>query len=219
MTVTNLKATYTKMIDSNGYYIVDYSQKRVFFTIKRIFDVVFVFMVLPLVLPIILVTMILIKLDSEGPAIYKQKRIGKDGKEFDVYKLRSMVDAAEKNGPQWAKENDHRITRVGKVIRKYRIDELPQFYNVLIGEMSVIGPRPERLEFIAEFEERIPGFIQRLQVKPGLTGQAQINGGYHLLPQEKLDHDLEYIKNLSYTNELKILLKTIMVVLKGDGAL
>jgi lipopolysaccharide/colanic/teichoic acid biosynthesis glycosyltransferase len=132
--------------------------------------------------------------------------------------LRRMRDDAEENGPQWATENDERVTKVGKIIRKFRIDELPQFYNVLMGDMSVVGPRPERLTFVAEFEEKIPGFIQRLQVKPGLTGLAQINGGYHLTAEEKLAFDVEYIKGLSYKQELIILLKTVLVVLKGDGA-
>lgn len=218
MTNSSLRNAYEQMKDSNGYYVVDYSEKRAFFVLKRLFDLFFVLIFSPLVLPIVFITMMVIVFESDGPPIYRQKRIGRHSKEFYVYKLRSMHDDAESDGPQWATENDDRVTRVGKIIRKFRIDELPQFYNVLMGDMSVVGPRPERLTFVAEFEEKIPGFIQRLQVKPGLTGLAQINGGYHLTAEEKLDFDVEYIKNLSYKQEFIILLKTIMVVIKGDGA-
>jgi lipopolysaccharide/colanic/teichoic acid biosynthesis glycosyltransferase len=130
-----------------------------------------------------------------------------------------MVNNAEKFGPVWAQEGDARVTRVGKVIRKYRIDELPQLLNVLMGEMSIVGPRPERPKFTEEFEAQYPGFMKRLQVKPGLTGLAQIKGGYLLKPSEKILLDIEYIENLSLRNEIIIYWKTIGVIIKGEGAL
>ena len=134
------------------------------------------------------------------------------------HKLRSMRTDAEKFGAQWAEKNDPRITKVGKFIRKTRIDEIPQLFNILKGDMSIIGPRPERPEFTQEFNEEIPGFINRLAVKPGLTGWAQINGGYDITPQEKLVEDIYYIENRSILLDFKIILKTVKVVLTGHGA-
>lgn len=125
---------------------------------------------------------------------------------------------AEKNGAQWATKNDPRVTKVGAFIRKTRIDELPQLFNVLKGDMSLIGPRPERPMFTAQFNEEIPGFIDRLQVKPGITGWAQVNGGYDITPREKLELDRYYINNMSFWLDLKIILKTIKVCITGDGA-
>jgi len=135
-----------------------------------------------------------------------------------MYKLRSMYENAEENGAQWAEEDDPRVTKVGKFIRRTRLDELPQLFNVLKGDMSLVGPRPERPIFTYQFNEQIPGFINRLQVKPGLTGWAQVNGGYKLTPAEKLEYDLYYIENRTIWLDIKIMLKTIMVVLTGKGA-
>jgi lipopolysaccharide/colanic/teichoic acid biosynthesis glycosyltransferase len=154
----------------------------------------------------------------QGQIFYTQERVGRRGKVFKVYKLRSMVSDAEKNGAQWAQRNDSRVTKVGNFIRKTRIDEVPQLFNVLKGEMSIIGPRPERPMFTLEFNEEVPGFINRLQVKPGLTGWAQVNGGYDMTPREKWEADMYYIKNRSIKMDLLIILKTIRVVLTGDGA-
>ena len=125
---------------------------------------------------------------------------------------------AEKNGPQWADKNDVRVTNIGKFIRKTRIDELPQLYNILKGDMAIVGPRPERAVFTYEFEKSIPGFTNRLQVKPGLTGLAQVNGGYDLTPSEKLNLDLRYIEERNFRKDLKIILKTVLVVFTGHGS-
>lgn len=125
---------------------------------------------------------------------------------------------AEKNGAQWAQKNDPRVTKVGAFIRKTRIDELPQLWNILIGEMSLVGPRPERPLFTAQFNEEIPGFIDRLKVTPGLTGWAQINGGYDISPEEKINLDRYYINNQSYWLDIKIVLKTVKVCVTGNGA-
>ena len=173
---------------------------------------------LPIAIPIILIFAVIIKLETPGPAFFLQERVGLHGKYFKVIKLRSMGVNAEKNGAQWATKNDPRVTKVGAFIRKTRIDELPQLFNVLKGDMSLIGPRPERPMFTAQFNEEIPGFIDRLQVKPGITGWAQVNGGYDITPKEKLELDRYYINNMSFWLDLKIILKTIKVCLTGDGA-
>ena len=129
-----------------------------------------------------------------------------------------MRTDAEKFGAQWAEKDDPRITKVGKFIRKTRIDEIPQLFNILRGDMGIIGPRPERPMFTVQFDEKIPGFINRLSVKPGLTGWAQVNGGYEATPAEKLEDDLYYIKNRSFLLDMKIIFKTVGVVLTGHGA-
>lgn len=186
---------------------------------KRIFDIIASCIGLLIGTPILVIFGIAIICEDGGPIFYKQERLGLYGKKFFVYKLRSMrIDAEKIGGAQWAQKNDPRITKVGKIIRKTRIDEIPQLINILSGDMSLIGPRPERPELTYKFEEEIPGFIDRLSVKPGLTGWAQVNGGYEILPQEKLTLDLEYIRNKSIIMDLKIILKTIKVVLTGDGA-
>ena len=185
---------------------------------KRTIDIIVSLFSLPFALIIIILFSIVIKLESPGPAIFTQVRVGQHGKYFKVYKLRSMTVDAEKNGAVWAQQNDPRVTKVGKLIRKTRIDELPQLINILKGDMSLVGPRPERPMFTAEFEKEIPGFTRRLLVKPGLTGWAQVNGGYEITPEEKLKLDLYYIDNLSLSLDFKIILKTIKVVITGDGA-
>lgn len=186
---------------------------------KRIFDIIASCIGLLIGIPLLLVFGIAIICEDGGPIFYKQERLGLYGKKFFIYKLRSMrVDAEKIGGAQWAQKNDPRITKVGNIIRKTRIDEIPQLINILSGDMSLIGPRPERPELTYQFEEEIPGFIDRLSVKPGLTGWAQVNGGYEISPQEKLTLDLEYIRNKSIIMDLKIILKTIKVVLTGDGA-
>ncbi|MBZ9536592.1 sugar transferase, partial [Cytobacillus oceanisediminis] len=161
---------------------------------------------------------VLIRIDSPGSPFYVQSRVGKNGKCFNLIKLRSMRMDAEKDGEKWAEVNDPRITKIGAFIRKTRIDELPQLFSVLKGDMSIIGPRPERPSFTAQFSKEIKGFSNRLLVKPGLTGLAQVNGGYDITPKEKLKYDLQYINNVTFFLEMKILLKTIKVVLTGEGA-
>jgi lipopolysaccharide/colanic/teichoic acid biosynthesis glycosyltransferase len=186
--------------------------------VKRALDLVIAIIGLVFALPIILVSAVLVVAETSGPVIYLQERVGLGGKPFRVIKLRSMVANAEKDGAQWAVKNDSRITKVGSFIRKTRIDELPQLINVIKGEMSMIGPRPERAFFTYQFNSEIPGFIDRLRVKPGLTGWAQVNGGYEITPKQKLALDLEYIENLSWRMELLILLKTVKVITNGEGA-
>ncbi|PON03060.1 UDP-phosphate N-acetylgalactosaminyl-1-phosphate transferase [Bacillus halotolerans] len=189
-----------------------------YLAVKRVMDIWFVLIGLVVALPMIAVFSILICLETPGPAIYTQERVGKGGKPFKLYKLRSMKIDAEKSGAVWAQKQDPRVTRIGAFIRRTRIDELPQLFNVLKGDMSMIGPRPERPVFTEKFQNEIPGFTQRLAVKPGLSGWAQVNGGYDMTPKEKLIFDLYYIRNLTFMLELKIMLKTCKVVLTGDGA-
>lgn len=185
---------------------------------QRIMDIVLCLIALIIGIPLMVIFGVLIKIEDNGPAVYKQERVGKGGKCFYLYKLRSMRTDAEKFGAQWAEKDDPRITKVGKFIRKTRIDEIPQLFNILKGDMGIIGPRPERPMFTVQFDEEIPGFINRLSVKPGLTGWAQVNGGYEATPAEKLEDDLYYIKNRSFLLDMKIIFKTVGVVLTGHGA-
>ena len=185
---------------------------------KRFLDIFLSIVVLVVLsLPMIIIA-IIIRLDSPGPAFFRQDRLGKNGKTFIMYKYRTMYTDAEKDGPQWAKENDSRCTKVGLYLRKTRIDELPQFINVLKGEMSLVGPRPEREYFYDKFETYIKGFRYRLAVLPGITGLAQVNGGYNLLPEEKIVYDMEYIRNMSFTMDLYCFLKTFLILFTSDGA-
>ena len=190
--------------------------------IKRIFDVLFSVMLLAISLPVIIVTAILIKLDSSGPVLYHQERVGRGSVPFDVLKFRSMRTDAEKDGkPRWASQNDDRITRVGRVIRKLRIDELPQIFNVLKGEMSFVGPRPERPYFVDQLSQQIPFFVCRHNVKPGITGWAQIRCSYGASVEEaieKLQYDLYYVKNHSLFLDLVVIFQTVQVILFGKGS-
>jgi sugar transferase (PEP-CTERM system associated) len=175
-----------------------------------------------LTLPLALVVALLIKLTSPGPALYKQSRVGLNGEPFTIYKFRSMrADAEAKTGAVWAQKNDPRITPLGRFLRKSRIDELPQLFNVLRGEMSVVGPRPERPEFVATLSEQIPYYRQRHVVRPGITGWAQINHKYGDTIEDtvkKLEYDLYYIKNLSPTLDLLVMFHTAKVMLLSRGA-
>ena len=186
--------------------------------IKRIIGLLISIPSLLLIIPICLIACIVIVIESSGNPIYIQERIGLNGQSFSIYKLRSMYQDAEKNGHKWASKNDTRITKVGRFIRKTRIDELPQIINVIKGEMSIIGPRPERPEFINEFLKDIPNFNERLAVRPGITGWAQVNGGYELTPKDKLVYDLFYINHESIKLDFLILLKTIKVMVTGNGS-
>ena len=189
---------------------IDYSNvngNMLFDIYQRVLDIVLSVIGLLIGIPLMVIFGILIKVEDNGPITYKQERLGKGGKKFYIYKLRSMRTDAEKFGAQWAEKDDPRITKVGKFIRKTRIDEIPQLFNILKGDMSIIGPRPERPSFTEEFNQEIPGFINRLAVKPGLTGWAQVNGGYEITPEEKLREDIFYIKNRSILLDLKILFK------------
>ena len=186
--------------------------------IKRLADFLLAFIGLAVLLIPMLIIALVIRLDSPGPALFMQERLGKNGKPFIMVKFRSMRMDAEANGPQWAQKNDYRCTKVGRFLRHSRLDELPQLVNILAGEMSFVGPRPERACFYDEFETYIPHFRQRLLVRPGLTGHAQVNGGYELKPEEKIVYDLEYIANRSLRMELKCIWQTVRVVFSHDGA-
>jgi sugar transferase (PEP-CTERM system associated) len=189
--------------------------------IKRIIDIFFSVLLLILTSPIILLTSLLIKLDSRGPVLFSQERIGQNRKPYKIHKFRSMVtDAETKSGPVWAQSDDDRITRVGKFIRKSRIDELPQLWNVLRGDMSFVGPRPERDFFIKQLTKEIPYYNERMSVKPGVTGWAQVSYGYGASVEdaiEKLNYDLFYIKNMSVFMDMLIILRTIKTVLFIKG--
>jgi len=187
---------------------------------KRIFDIFLSIILLIISIPFLPILYLMIKTESKGSFFFMQQRTGQHSKKFMAVKIRSMYVNSESNGPQWAQKNDPRVTKVGKFFRKTRIDEIPQLINILRGEMSFIGPRPERPEFIEKLEKKIPFYNERLLVKPGLTGWAQINFPYGASEKdaiEKLQYDLYYIKNRSLLLDLSILLKTIKTVLSGGG--
>ena len=187
--------------------------------VKRIFDLTVGLIGTVLSSPIVLVFAILVKLTSKGPAFYKQERVGLMGKSFNVIKLRSMYqDAEARTGAVWAQKNDPRITPIGRFMRKTRVDELPQFWNVLKGDMSLVGPRPERPVLTEEFSRQFPDFPRRLRIIPGITGYAQINGGYDITPDEKCKLDNYYIDHYSLTIDFNIAFKTIKIIFTGDGA-
>ena len=179
---------------------------------KRLFDLILALLLFPVLLIPMLVIAVIIRLDSPGKAIYRQTRLGKDQKPFTLYKFRTMCVNAEELGPQWAAVDDRRSTRFGRFLRHSHLDELPQLLNIIAGQMSFVGPRPERPEFYDVFDTYIDGFRQRTMVRPGLTGLAQINGGYELLPEDKIVYDLEYIKYRSVALDMKIILRTFAVV-------
>jgi len=199
-------------------YSIEIKEKLIYDVISEIIDKIMTLIALIIALPFVLLISIAIKLEDGGPILYSQTRLGKDGHIFIMYKFRSMKIDAEANGAQWAQIEDDRITKIGKLIRKTRLDEIPQLYNILAGHMKLIGPRPERPELAKEFYKELPEFVNRLAVKPGLTGWAQVNGGYDITPAEKLVFDIEYIENRGFLLDLRIILKTIKVVLTGDGA-
>jgi len=191
---------------------------------KRAVDLSFGLLIALTTWPIMILVAICIKLEDglRAPVIYRQERVGLGGKVFEVLKFRSMIENAESDGqPQWATENDARITRVGSVLRKYRLDELPQVFNVIRGDMSVVGPRPERPAFVEELAESIPYYSERHSIKPGVTGWAQLRYSYGATSEdaiEKLQYDLYYVKNHNLPLDLLILLQTVEVVLWGKGA-
>ncbi len=195
-------------------------RKQAFDRLKRIFDIILSSFGIIISLPLYPFLIAAIKLDSNGPIFYTQTRLGKLGRPFRIIKFRTMVKDAEKNGAEWAKPNDSRITKTGKLLRRTRLDELPQLFNVFWGEMSIVGPRPERPEFIQQLEQTIPFYRQRLLTKPGITGWAQVNYKYSSNiagAMEKLQYDLYYIKNRSFYLDLIIILKTIKIILTAKG--
>lgn len=220
------------------------------YLLKRVIDILFSIMGLILASPLFLISGILVKLSSRGPVIFKQERIGRNrrsedrrilnipvslerrrgerrkrdkfGKPFYIYKFRTMVQDAEKGlGPVWAKKGDPRVTKLGKILRTTRLDEFPQFFNVLVGDMSLVGPRPERYHFILEIAKEEERYTERLSLNPGITGLAQVKSGYAAsldTTKIKTQYDLQYAKNWSISKDLSILLQTVFVVLTGKGA-
>ncbi len=190
--------------------------------IKRLMDIVVSASVLVLGAPVWLAVAAAIRLTSPGPAIYSQERVGRNGKTYIMYKFRSMYqDAESRTGPQWASKNDPRITPMGRFIRKTRLDEIPQFINVLKGEMTLVGPRPERPFFVEQLKQEIPWYVRRIKMKPGITGWAQVKHKYDASIEDvkqKVLYDLYYFENMSLSLDIKILVRTIMVVFTGKGA-
>ncbi len=208
--------------EDEHYYIESLGEipkKPVYSFLKRCFDIVCSFFgLIVCFIPMVFVALA-IKLTSPGKVFYSQERLGLNGEKFMLVKFRTMRSDAEKSGAQWSQgDKDDRITPIGAILRKTRIDELPQLWLCLTGKISLIGPRPEREIFYKEFEKHVHGFSERLKVKPGLTGLAQVSGGYDLRPEEKVLYDIEYIKNRSILMEIKILFKTVGVIFSHDGA-
>lgn len=188
---------------------------------KRMLDIVTALIAIPVFSPVMLITAVLIKLESPGAVIFSQNRVGKGNCDFKIYKFRSMCQNSEDNGAQFAQADDMRVTRVGKVIRKLRIDELPQFFNILKGDMSLIGPRPEQRVFVDQFEREIPFYMYRHIVRPGISGWAQVVHGYAADADDtriKIEHDFYYIKHFSLWLDVLIVFKTIRTILTGFGA-
>ncbi|MEM9410290.1 MAG: exopolysaccharide biosynthesis polyprenyl glycosylphosphotransferase [Planctomycetota bacterium] len=186
---------------------------------KRMVDILGASIGLILTAPVLAIAAVLIKLESKGPIFYSQTRVGKFNQPFKIYKLRSMASDAERNGAQWAAVNDARVTRIGKILRKTRIDEIPQFWNVLRGEMSIVGPRPERPEFVSDLDQSIPYYLQRHLIAPGITGWAQINypyGSSQKDAERKLMYDLYYVRYASISLDLHICLRTVTAIMQGS---
>lgn len=203
------------MLFSDGF---KYSKRRSI--AKRVFDLALASLFFMVLWPFMLLTAIAVRIDSPGPVLYHQIRVGLNGKTFRIYKFRSMRQDAEKNGAVWAKKNDSRVTRVGAFIRNTRLDELPQLYNVLAGQMSFVGPRPERPEFVTELAEQIPFYETRHKVKPGLMGWAQLKYPYGASVEDaknKLQYDLYYTKNHSFLMDMLIMIQTVEIILLGKG--
>lgn len=210
------KNTTMLIEDGKEFFVVrklgSIEEKLVYRFFKRLFDFfASLIAIVVLAVPMLIIALVIV-LDSPGGAVYKQERLGLNGKKFTVYKFRTMRKDAEKDGAQWADENDVRCTAIGRVLRHTRLDELMQLFNILKGDMSVVGPRPERECFYKEFSSYIDGFEQRLCVVPGLTGLAQIKGGYDFKPEEKIAYDLEYIETRSFWLDIKLIFQTLSVV-------
>jgi lipopolysaccharide/colanic/teichoic acid biosynthesis glycosyltransferase len=190
---------------------------RLYGDVKRFFDIILSLLgLILLIVPMFMIAAI-VAVDSPGAPIYQQERLGRNGKPFTILKFRTMRLNAEERGPCWAKENDDRCTKTGRILRHSHMDELPQLWNILKGDMSFVGPRPERPCFYEEFEKYVHGFKNRLAVRPGLTGLAQINGGYTLLPEEKIVYDMKYINNCSLKMDLECIAGTFREVFKKDA--
>ncbi len=192
-------------------------RRTVYRAFKRGFDVVGSAVALAVLAVPMAAVAVAVKIDSPGPVFFKQERLGKDGKPFTLVKFRTMCVNAEEEGAQWALDGDPRVTKLGRALRNTRFDEVPQFWGVIKGDLSIVGPRPERKVFYDEFCKYIHGFEQRMMVRPGITGLAQVEGGYDLLPEYKIQYDMKYIKEQNLFMDLRILAKTVGVVLKCGG--
>lgn len=210
-------ANETQVFDTPLYYCKNSGLSTEHQFMKRGADLIIAFLGGIILSPLMLITAICIKIEDGGPVFFKQERLTKDGKVFNLYKFRSMVVNAEEAGAQLAEKNDARITKVGNVIRKVRIDELPQILNVLNGDMSIVGPRPERPEIAAQYESLYPEFALRLQVKAGLTGYAQIYGKYNTTPWDKLLMDLMYIESYSILQDIRLILLTVKILFMPES--
>ncbi|MCK5215242.1 MAG: exopolysaccharide biosynthesis polyprenyl glycosylphosphotransferase [Candidatus Omnitrophica bacterium] len=196
--------------------------RKTYHIAKRIFDIIGSFIAIIILLPLLAITAMLIKLTSKGPIFFTQQRVGKGGELFDIFKFRTMkVDAEKETGPVWTAQNDSRLIPIGNFLRKAHIDEIPQFINVLRGEMSIIGPRPERPIFVEKFKKEIQGYEYRLAVKPGITGLAQVWHKYDETIEDvkkKIKYDLLYIKKVCLWTDIRIVIRTFRVVFTGEGA-
>ena len=215
--ITSAQETLTSPSYSTSFILKHFYARKV----KVIFDVVFAIVLLIIRLPLWFFIACVIKLDSKGPVFFKQVRLGKNNEKYTLIKFRTMIENAEiETGPVWTDKKDPRITFVGKWLRRFYLDEVPQLFNVLKREMSIIGPRPERPYFAEQLVKKYPSYLDRLSVKPGLTGWAQINQSYDISIEDvgqKLKYDFYYIENLNFIFDLQIMIKTILVVLLGKG--
>ena len=215
--ITSAQETLTSPSYSTSFILKHFYARKV----KVIFDVVFAIVLLIIGLPLWFFIACVIKLDSKGPVFFKQVRLGKNNEKYTLIKFRTMIENAEiETGPVWTDKKDPRITFVGKWLRRFYLDEVPQLFNVLKGEMSIIGPRPERPYFAEQLVKKYPSYLDRLSVKPGLTGWAQINQSYDISIEDvgqKLKYDFYYIENLNFIFDLEIMIKTLLVVLLGKG--
>jgi lipopolysaccharide/colanic/teichoic acid biosynthesis glycosyltransferase len=201
--------------DANGHESAQVSR---YVVSKATLDCLAALAMLAISWPLILTLMALVRLTSRGPALYKQVRLGLDGRPYLILKLRTMFHDCERaTGPQWAKARDPRATLLGRILRATHLDELPQLWNVVRGEMSLVGPRPERPGFVQRYLKEVPGYAERFSLAPGLTGLAQVNGDYYSSPQNKLRYDLAYMANWSLWLDVSILLRTVKIVLTSGG--
>lgn len=198
--------------------LIEFNNRSVYNVAKRALDILISLLSLTILFVPMVIVAVIIRLETRGGAIYKQERVANEGKTFTILKFRTMYDNAEVSGAKWADIDDCRVTRVGRLLRKTRFDETLQFINVLKGDMSIVGPRPEREIFHKQFCEEIDDWEKRLYVKQGITGLAQIFGGYNLSPKEKLNYDLTYIRNRSIGFDIWIIWNTIKIIFSHDGA-
>ncbi len=215
------KMSTTKYTESYGLNSTSYKPRSTYLLLKRILDLSLIVVFLPVIIPLMLITALIIKLESKGSVFFWQKRVGLNGNVFNMLKFRSMTENSEKDGLQFAKDGDKRVTRFGRLIRNTRIDEIPQLWNIIRGEMSIIGPRPEQEIFVEDFKRSVPGYSSRHVVRPGITGLAQVEQGYvddEQGTRTKLIYDLHYIKNISFKMDIKIIAKTVFTVATGFGA-